>query len=111
MMKDGRIRILASTAPKRTANLQNIPTMIESGFPDFDFQGFVGLAAPAKTSPDIINLLNKHVNEIVRGESFRTRFAPFGMQPIANNTPADFDAYLRREIERNHARAKLSKPQ
>ena len=79
--------------------------MVESGFPKFVHQGFVGLVAPAKTPPTIVALINKHVNEIVRSGAFRARFAPSGMHPVENNAPADFDAYIRRELERNKERS------
>jgi tripartite-type tricarboxylate transporter receptor subunit TctC len=104
LVMEGKARGLASTADKRAADWAELPTMAESGFPEFVHQGFVGLVAPAKTPPAIVALLNKHVNEIVRSDAFRTRFAPSGMHPVENNTPADFDAYVRREIARHKAR-------
>ena len=109
LVAEGRARGLASTAPKRDPDWPQLPTMVEGGFPNFVHQGFVGLVAPAKTPPTIIALLNKHINEIVRSETFRARFAPSGMHPVEHNSPADFDAYIRREIERNKERAQLIK--
>jgi tripartite-type tricarboxylate transporter receptor subunit TctC len=101
---EGKARALASTADRRAPDWPELPTMVEGGFPTFVHQGFVGLVAPAKTPPASIALLNRHVNEIVRSDAFRARFAPSGMHPVQNNTPADFDVYIRREIERHKAR-------
>ena len=102
---EGKARGLASTAQQRDPGWPELPTMVESGFPKFVHQGFVGLVAPAKTPPAVVALLNKHVNEIVRSDAYRARFAPSGMHPLENNSPAEFDAYIRREIERHKERS------
>jgi tripartite-type tricarboxylate transporter receptor subunit TctC len=104
LLMDGKVRGLATTADKRARDWPDIPTMAESGFPTFVHQGFTGLVAPAKTPPAVVALINMHVNEIVRSETYRARFAPSGMYPIENNTPADFDAYIRGELARNKER-------
>jgi tripartite-type tricarboxylate transporter receptor subunit TctC len=104
LLMEGKARGLATTADKRAPDWPELPTMVESGFPAFVHQGFTGLVAPAKTPPAVVALINKHVNEIVRSEAYRARFAPSGMHPIENNTPADFDAYIRRELARNKDR-------
>ncbi len=105
LVMEGKARGLASTGGKRDPNWPDLPTMAESGFPKFVHQGFVGLVAPAKTPPETVALLNKHVNEIVSSETFRARFAPSGMHPVQNNSPADFDTYIRREIARHKERS------
>ena len=105
LVAEGKARGLASTAQQRDPGWPELPTMAESGFPKFVHQGFVGLVAPAKTPPAVVALLNRHVNEIVRSEAFRARFAPSGMHPVESNSPADFDRYIRREIERHKERA------
>ncbi|MCX7312679.1 MAG: tripartite tricarboxylate transporter substrate binding protein [Alphaproteobacteria bacterium] len=109
LVADNKVRGLASTAQKRDPGWPELPTMVESGFPKFVHQGFVGLVAPAKTPPAVVALLNKHVNEIVRTESFRARFAPSGMHPVESNSPADFGAYIRRELDRNRDRTESPK--
>jgi tripartite-type tricarboxylate transporter receptor subunit TctC len=104
----GKLRTLALTAVRRDQSWPEVPTMIESGFRNFEHQGFSGLLAPAKTPPEIIALLNKHLNEIIRQPAFRDQFAANGMRPPDNNSPQDFAAYMRREIERNGELAKLT---
>jgi len=83
--------------------------MSEAGFPGYDMNGFVGLAAPAKTSPDIVALLNRELNIIVNEKSFRDRFAMDGMEPRARNSPADFVQYMKEEIEKNRILADFMK--
>ena len=53
--------------------------MEEAGFKGFDHNGFVGLAAPGKTPPQVVAFLNKALNEAVNTELFKTRMAALGM--------------------------------
>jgi tripartite-type tricarboxylate transporter receptor subunit TctC len=105
---DGRVRALAVTSPKRLANWPEIPTMEELGFPGFYHAGFVGLAAPPKTPPEIVAFLNKHLNEAIKSESFQKRIEPLGMTIPSENTPETFADFMRREIARQAELAKLS---
>ncbi|MCC6776812.1 MAG: tripartite tricarboxylate transporter substrate binding protein [Hyphomicrobiales bacterium] len=107
LANEGKLRALASTAVERDASWPELPTMIESGFPRFDHQGFSGLQAPARTPPEIIALLNQRLNQIIREPSFRERFVANGMRPPERNSPKDFADYLRREIVRHGELAKL----
>jgi tripartite-type tricarboxylate transporter receptor subunit TctC len=109
LANDGKLRTLASTSATRDPSWPELPTMIELGFPNFEHQGFSGLLAPAKTPPEIIQLLNKHLNEIIREPAFHNRFASNGMRPPEKNRPEDFSAYLRNEIARHGTLAKLIK--
>jgi len=62
LIQDGRLRALAVTSPKRSPLLPALPTMIESGFADFQSTSWTGLLAPHGTPPDIIAKLNGAVN-------------------------------------------------
>jgi tripartite-type tricarboxylate transporter receptor subunit TctC len=105
----GKVRAIAVASPKRMANWPEIPTMEEMGFAGFDHRGFVGLAAPPKTPGPIVALLNKQLNASIASEGFRRRLEPLGMTaPADNNTPETFAAFMRREIERQAALAKLA---
>jgi tripartite-type tricarboxylate transporter receptor subunit TctC len=106
---ESKVRTLASTAPRRDESWPELPTMIELGFTNFEHRGFSGLLVPAKTPPEIIGILNKSLNEIIREPAFRNRFVANGMRPPDDNSPQAFAAYIRREIERNREIAKLSK--
>jgi tripartite-type tricarboxylate transporter receptor subunit TctC len=96
----GKLRALAIASPQRIATWSEVPTMAELGFPNFDYSGFVGLAAPAKTSPAIIAYLNRELNAVVQSQAFRDRMTALGMSvpPPAQNTPQYLADYLRREI-------------
>jgi tripartite-type tricarboxylate transporter receptor subunit TctC len=82
--------------------------MEELGFPNFDYRGFVGLAAPAKTPPGTIVFLNKELNAVVQSRPFSERMEALGMTVPADNTPEKLADFLRRETVRQAALAKLS---
>ena len=82
--------------------------MQEEGFKGFDFNGFVGLAAPAKTPPKIVQILNKALNSAIHTDEFKTRMETFGMTvpDEADNTPKKFAAFLHEETERQRELSK-----
>ena len=65
LIESGRLRVLASTSPKRTGYLPLAPTAQEAGVPGYEVVGWNALAAPAGTPPDVIALINRHMNTIV----------------------------------------------
>jgi tripartite-type tricarboxylate transporter receptor subunit TctC len=105
---DGKLRALAVASPQRIVAWPDVPTLEELGYPNFDYRGFVGLAAPANTPTPIIAFLNKHLNEVIQSEGFRQRMEALGMTVPADNTPEKMVAFLRRETARQGELAKLS---
>jgi tripartite-type tricarboxylate transporter receptor subunit TctC len=108
LAEDGKARALAVASPQRIASWPDIPTMGELGFPGFDHRGFVGLAAPARTPPQIIAVLNKHLNDVIASDLFRQRMEPLGMTIPTTNTPEEFAQFMREATARQAELAKLS---
>lgn len=106
LIEDGKLRPLAVTSAGRSPLLPQVPTMIEAGFPDFDIDGFVGLAAPRGTPAGVVERLNRELNVVV--QAMRSRLAQDGMRPADNNSPEQFVAYLKRQIERNRVLAEFT---
>jgi tripartite-type tricarboxylate transporter receptor subunit TctC len=104
----GKVRALAIARPQRIATWSEVPTMQELGFPDFDYSGFVGLAAPAKTPEPVIAYLNKALNDVVQSQEFRSRMAALGMTVPADNTPERLTEYMRRESKHQGELAALT---
>ena len=105
----GKVRALAVASPKRIATWPEVPTMAELGFPNFDYGGFVGLAAPAKTPAPVIALLNKELNAVIHSDDFKRRMEALGMTvPAAANTPTYLADYMRRETARQRDLAALT---
>ena len=107
---DNKVRALAVATPQRIPTWSEVPTMQELGFPNFDYTGFVGLAAPARTPPSVVAYLNKQLNEVVQSEAFRSRMAALGMTvpALAQNTPEYLTTYMRKESTHQGELAALS---
>jgi len=105
----GNVRALAVASLKRIETWPEVPTMAELGFPNFDYGGFVGLAAPAKTPAPVIAYLNKELNAVIHSADFKRRMEALGMTvPAADNTPAYLADYMRRETTRQGDLAALT---
>jgi tripartite-type tricarboxylate transporter receptor subunit TctC len=94
----GKLRALAVTTKERSSSVPNLPTMAESGFPDFDVSSWFGLIAPAKTSPAIVNALNAAMEQALDKPEVKLSFEKLGAVP-AKTTPAEFTAFLRGEVD------------
>jgi tripartite-type tricarboxylate transporter receptor subunit TctC len=91
----GRVRGLAVTSAKRSA-LVNLPTIAESGVPGYDFAGAIGLVAPARTPPAIINRLNQEIVRALKQPHMARRVADSGAELVAS-TPAEYAAAIAAE--------------
>jgi tripartite-type tricarboxylate transporter receptor subunit TctC len=101
-IRAGKLRALAVSSPKRLAVLPDVPTVAESGIPgtkDFEADQWYGLVAPAGTPPEIVALLNQHVNRALSNEEVRKRLAGEGAEPTPVS-PQAFGELIRREIPR-----------
>jgi tripartite-type tricarboxylate transporter receptor subunit TctC len=97
LIKDGKLRAFAVTSLKRSAVAPEIPTFAESGFPGFEAVPWFGLMAPAGTPPDIIDKIYKETITDLALPDVRKAMGDQGLD-IIGNTPAEFDAVLKKEI-------------
>jgi len=97
LIKEGKIRAIAITDKARLEALPDVPTLDEQGITDQDAETMSGLFAPAGTPPEIVNLLQKDVAEIVKMPEIKARLLELGIVP-SGNTPAEFKAYVKAEI-------------
>jgi tripartite-type tricarboxylate transporter receptor subunit TctC len=95
-VKTGRLRALAVTGPRRVASLPDVPTMAEAGVPGYEFQGWVGIAAPAATPKPIIAKLYKEISAIYATAEAQEWFAEYGATP-GGDPPDMFAASIRAE--------------
>ncbi len=89
----GRLRAVAATGKTRFTALPNVPTVAESGVPDYEFNAWVGVLAPAATPQHIIKLLNEHVVRAARQPAVTERVARDGAE-VAATTPEVFRARI-----------------
>ena len=96
MIEQGKLRVLATTGPKRAPNQPNIGTLAEKGFADANHTSLFGFVAPAGTPADVIAKLN----EVIAAQ-IATPAIQEAMRNTDNvamySTPAEFDALLRKE--------------
>lgn len=98
-IKSGRLRPIAVAARQRIEVLPDVPTFIESGYADFESGSWYGLAAPARTSPAIVNMLNKESAAVLQLPDILSRLAADGALPVGN-TPEVFAREIRDDIVR-----------
>jgi tripartite-type tricarboxylate transporter receptor subunit TctC len=96
-VKDGRVELLAMTGISRSSLYPNIPTMSEAGVQDFNISTWWGVLAPAKTPKEIIDKLNRTINEAAKEDVIRERLVSEGAQSFSG-TPAAFQMHLAKEI-------------
>ena len=95
-VREGKVRALGVATTSRLPELPDVPTMIESGVPDFIASSWTGIVAPAGTPRPLIMRLNAEINAGINSPMMRERFKQLGA--IANpGTPEDFAAFIAKE--------------
>jgi tripartite-type tricarboxylate transporter receptor subunit TctC len=107
LIQDGRLGVLAVSGSRRASALPDVPTTIEAGFPDSDYNFWVGLWAPAATPKDIVEKLNAETVKALQHPAVKEKIANVGGDPMAMK-PAEFDAFVRQEIDINAALVKAA---
>lgn len=97
LVKQGRLKALGVSSPKRTATLPDVPTVSEAGFPGFEERSWVGYFAPARTPAAIVTLLNREINQALAHPEVQSRFIGQGMELHAGSV-ADFTRHVRTEV-------------
>ena len=97
--RDGKLRLLAVTTPKRSPALPEVPTIAESGVPGYEFTGWIGVLLPARTPEAIVNKLSREVARIVQLPELKQRFAADATESVGS-TPEEYAAFLKAEIAR-----------
>ncbi len=95
----GKVRALAVTSAKRTAQLPAIPTMIESGVPDYVVTAWYGMCAPAGTPQPILEKLHADLITTLQAPDVQQRLSDLVID-VAPTSRDEFTAFIRSEIER-----------
>ena len=96
MIREGKVVLLAVSSEKRSSAFPNIPTMAESGYPQGQFNFWIGMLAPAQTPKAILDKMNDEINAIVDMPDVRERFEKMGALPFKMK-PAAFDKFIEEE--------------
>ena len=96
-VRGGRVRGLAVSSAKRSSSYPELPTVAESGVPNFEVVPWSGMVAPGGMSKSIVNRLNAEVNKALATSTVKEKFSVLGNVP-AGGTPEEFAAHIKREV-------------
>ncbi len=96
-IQSGKVRPLAVTSKTRFAELPNVPTVAESGYPAYDFVVWYAFVAPAGTPAPIVARLNAEINKAVSDPDMKKRFAALGAD-LTESNPAECAAFVKSEL-------------
>jgi tripartite-type tricarboxylate transporter receptor subunit TctC len=107
LIKAGKVRALAVARAERWPELPDVPTLVESGYPDFVIDAWTGVVAPAGTPPAIVEKLNGAINAGLKTPAAQTRLAKFSAIPNLG-TPQDFERFLAGQVAKWGAIVRLA---
>lgn len=96
-IKEGKLRGLATNGPSRLRAFPEVPTFKEVGYPDMQFMNWIGLAAPAKTPPEVLNRLSGEIIHATNSPTVRAKLEEAGFRVIAN-TRDEFATIIRKDV-------------
>jgi tripartite-type tricarboxylate transporter receptor subunit TctC len=95
----GKLTAVAVTSPQRAPVAPDVPTIAESGYPEFAIVNWYAILAPAGTAPEIVTRLNRDIGRALREPAVTERLTAAGLDPITGS-PADLEALVRRDIDK-----------
>ena len=96
-VRSGRLRGLGIGAAKRSPFLPDVPTIAESGYPEFEAVGWIGIAAPARTPAPVLDKLNTEIVRIINTPEMKERLATLAFTPVGD-TREQFARFIQSEI-------------
>jgi len=97
-IKSGKLKAIAVTSPQRLPGLENVPTIAESGYPDFAIEGWSGVVAPAGTPAPIVERLNHEVRKALELPEVRAKFVQLNLR-TRSSTPQEFGTFMKTQTD------------
>lgn len=98
-MQAGRVRALGVASLKRSFALPGVPTIDEQGLRGFEVTSRYGMVAPAGTPREVVARWKEALDKVLHTPDMKTIYNGYGVEPYTN-TPEEFGAYLKRELEK-----------
>jgi tripartite-type tricarboxylate transporter receptor subunit TctC len=98
LVQSGRVRMLAVMSSQRAQAFPDVPTIVESGFPNMIVEAWTGVMVPAKTPPAVISKFNGEVNKVLALQDVKAAAARIDVT-LAGGTPETLDALVKKEIK------------
>jgi tripartite-type tricarboxylate transporter receptor subunit TctC len=106
-LKDGQLQALAVSGSQRASALPDVPTTVEAGYPNSEYNFWAGVFVPAQTPPEIRAKLHEAIAKALAHPATREKLKNLGADPMPM-TPDAFDAHVRKEIEINRELVKAA---
>jgi tripartite-type tricarboxylate transporter receptor subunit TctC len=98
--QSGKVRALGVTALRRSVLVPELPTLAEAGLNGYEVIGWNGFLAPAATPKAVVSKINAEVARSLKQSEVPQRLAAVGYEPASENTPEQFAAYIKAEIQK-----------
>jgi tripartite-type tricarboxylate transporter receptor subunit TctC len=99
-IREGKVRCLGVTTPKRVTAAADIPTLAEAGLPGFELVAWQGVVAPAGVPRPIVDQLAAQIGTLMADPATREKLTRISLEPLPPSTPDSFAAYIQAEVER-----------
>jgi tripartite-type tricarboxylate transporter receptor subunit TctC len=107
LIRSGKLSALAVSGSKRAMSLPEVPTTIEAGYPNSDYNFWIGMWVPAKTPRDVVDRLYQETRKVLDVPSVQEKLSALGSEP-ASMTPAQFDKFFQDDIALNNTLVKAA---
>lgn len=107
-IREGKVRVLGVTTPKRVAAAPDLPTLSEAGLSGFELVAWQGVVAPAGVPRPIVEQLAAQITRLVADPATREKLTMLSLEPLTGSTPDGFAAFVKTEVERWAAVVKAS---
>ena len=99
LVKDGKLRALGISTPRRSAAMPDVPTIAEAGVPDYGYAAWNGVVAPAGTPPEVIRKLHTEFARAIANPSVRAKLSTLGFE-LSGDGPVEFGNLIRSDVAR-----------
>jgi tripartite-type tricarboxylate transporter receptor subunit TctC len=99
-IRAGKLRVLATTAPQRSAMMPDAPTFAEAGVPGVEAVAWQGVVAPAGTPKPVVDRLAAEIGRIVTSDTLKARCAAIGCDALNPTSPAEFAERVKSDLAR-----------
>ena len=99
-IREGKVRVLGVTTPKRVAIAPDIPTIAEAGLPGYELVAWQGVVAPAGTPRPVVDALAAQMAKLMADPATQDRLKALSLEPLPPSTPDSFAAYIKAEVDR-----------
>ncbi|HEY1310330.1 MAG TPA: tripartite tricarboxylate transporter substrate-binding protein [Pseudolabrys sp.] len=107
LIREHKVEALAIGSSSRSSLLPDLPTTVEAGYPDSDYNFWIGVFVPAATPDPIVARLHEEIKKALQVPDVKDKIAKFGAEPM-DMTLAQFDDYFKKELVINEALVKAA---